>query len=309
MDQSIISKQTCIVLGGGIGNVMQALPTVSAISCEHKVDVVLMCHQAEQVADLIRSDSIGEIYTSSLPKKEYDYHLQGPFCDIEIRAKKVIKPRIRWDQHLPEHKVYYDMAEQIKIKTPTQKYQLELLPGGYDPGPDTVVIYPGSKHNWAMKRWDKFDILAREFKYVLVVGTAQDIKSHGDPTWIKRKWNWPDQVEIYYADLSDMAYTISLCAAFIGNDGGLSHVAASTGIPTFVLFGPSSPTKNKPYGENAHSIHTNLECQPCQFKKGLQYFGEDKSNCPFKMKCMTGLSVKQVKQKVVSIVGDSIVND
>src|SRR5690606_23778854 len=112
------------------------------------------------------------------------------------------------------------------------------------------------------------------------------INSHGDPAWFSRPWKWPDHVEFYSASLQEAAYTISKCKLFIGNDGGLTHVAAATGVPTYVIFGPSSDRKNKPYCPNAHVIALNLECRPCQFRKGTQYFAHRKASCPFDMKCM-----------------------
>ena len=90
---------------------------------------------------------------------------------------------------------------------------------------------------------------------------------------------------------------------FIGNDGGLSHIAAATGIPTFIIFGPSSIIKNAPFNKNAHPIYYNnvkkdtLKCQPCQFN-GKGYFNSGILGCPFNMKCMTHLSVNDVLTKI-----------
>ena len=94
-----------------------------------------------------------------------------------------------------------------------------------------------------------------------------------------------------------MVYFISKCKIFVGNDGGLSHLASCVGIPTFVIFGPSSDIKNKPFNKNSHSIGLDLSCRPCQFSKdenGNEIFGSNKANCPLSMKCMKNLSTEFV---------------
>jgi ADP-heptose:LPS heptosyltransferase len=177
--------------------------------------------------------------------------------------------------------------------------------GPWPLNPQTVALYPGSKPDWAMKRWDKYDKLAEQFENVVVIGQKHDIESHGNPTWITRPWSWPSNVEFFTGTLAESAFLISHCKMFVGNDGGLAHVAAATGAPTFVLFGPSSPVKNKPYCENAHAIGINLECRPCQFQpggKGKQIFDGGKGNCPRKMECMRKMSVDFVLKEIKKVV-------
>jgi heptosyltransferase III len=49
-------------------------------------------------------------------------------------------------------------------------------------------------------------------------------------------------------DLLTAAAALRRCALFIGNDTGLMHVAAATGVPTLGLFGPSPIEKYAPWG-------------------------------------------------------------
>ena len=41
---------------------------------------------------------------------------------------------------------------------------------------------------------------------------------------------------------------LARCAAFIGNDSGLGHLAAAAGIPALALFGPTDPARYAPWG-------------------------------------------------------------
>jgi ADP-heptose:LPS heptosyltransferase len=48
--------------------------------------------------------------------------------------------------------------------------------------------------------------------------------------------------------LPEAAAALSRCRLFVGNDSGLMHLAASTGIPTLGLFGPTHATEYAPAG-------------------------------------------------------------
>jgi ADP-heptose:LPS heptosyltransferase len=42
-------------------------------------------------------------------------------------------------------------------------------------------------------------------------------------------------------DLPLLAAILSQCNLFIGNDSGITHLAAALGVPTVALFGPTDP--------------------------------------------------------------------
>jgi heptosyltransferase III len=54
----------------------------------------------------------------------------------------------------------------------------------------------------------------------------------------------------YFRDLSlsEVASLLSACHAYVGNDSGITHLAASLGIPVTALFGPSSVEQWGPRG-------------------------------------------------------------
>lgn len=54
----------------------------------------------------------------------------------------------------------------------------------------------------------------------------------------------------------------ALSALMVTNDSGPAHFAAVTPLPTFVLFGPETPTLYSPLG-NATPIFAGLHCSPC----------------------------------------------
>ncbi len=57
------------------------------------------------------------------------------------------------------------------------------------------------------------------------------------------------------APLVEVAAQLQHYKGYLGNDSGITHLAAMLGLPTVVLFGPSSPTRWKPVGPSVHVLH------------------------------------------------------
>lgn len=49
--------------------------------------------------------------------------------------------------------------------------------------------------------------------------------------------------------LDEIAGLLAACAAAVGNDSGLTHLASLTGCPTVALFGPTDPARTSPVGD------------------------------------------------------------
>jgi len=65
----------------------------------------------------------------------------------------------------------------------------------------------------------------------------------------------PDALKIFgEPDLLTVAAALRNCAAFIGNDSGMAHLAAAVGLPTLALFGPSDPIRYAPFGGKARFL-------------------------------------------------------
>ena len=47
-------------------------------------------------------------------------------------------------------------------------------------------------------------------------------------------------------DLAALADEIGKCSLVIGNDTGAMHLANALGVPTLVIYGPTSPTRTRP---------------------------------------------------------------
>jgi hypothetical protein len=282
------------VLGGGIGNMIQATPAIQSIAQDgHIIDLNLFPDNANDVVDILKIPCVRQVFLQASDIDEtYDYQLTGPFVGnyIKYRAKKYITTaKTIYKQAKPEAETYYHLALQMGIQSPMQCIKINSGAGECH-HKDMVILYPGSKPDWYMKKWDKWDELAQHFSSVHVVGQEQDFSA---PIWCHRTWIWPKHVSFITGNLQQIANHIAHCKVFIGNDGGLSHVAAATGVKTVVVFGPTNPIKNKPFAKNAKVCALDIPCRPCQWKSDWKELCRT-GNCPYNIECLRGLSTEKV---------------
>lgn len=113
--------------------------------------------------------------------------------------------------------------------------------GDLDAIPRTVALHPGSgseRKNWPERRWN--ELISRllddtRFEVLLVGGEAEGSRlprlAAGGPPWrLRLAQSLP---------LVDLARRMDECAAFVGHDSGISHLAAALGLPGVILWGDS----------------------------------------------------------------------
>ena len=74
-----------------------------------------------------------------------------------------------------------------------------------------------------------------------------------------------------------LAAVLAGCRLFVGNDGGVMHLAFAAGVPVVAVFGPSNHRAWGPYdpgGERSRIVRVDLPCSPCFYRGqslGLRY--------------------------------------
>jgi len=61
------------------------------------------------------------------------------------------------------------------------------------------------------------------------------------------------------ADLYEMACWLATARVYIGNDSGITHLAAASGVPVVAIFGPTDPAVWAPRGERVRVVSGKLE--------------------------------------------------
>jgi len=82
--------------------------------------------------------------------------------------------------------------------------------------------------------------------------------------------------------------------AYVGNDSGVSHLAAWLAVPSVVVFGPSDPVRWRPHGENVEVVRPPLACAPC--------FEIASENCE-RPDCILGISPVDVLRALTRVMG------
>jgi heptosyltransferase III len=123
-----------------------------------------------------------------------------------------------------------------------------------------IAIHPGS--GGARKCWPAVSFVAviellwqHGYPILLLAGPADHERVSG----IQRSLSsppGPGMLEVLIdAPLVLVAEHLLQCSCYLGNDSGITHLAAMLGIPTIALFGPSDPAVWRPLGPDVEVIH------------------------------------------------------
>lgn len=133
----------------------------------------------------------------------------------------------------------------------------KLLPTG-----EKIIAF-GPAANWPCKQWqiEKFTDVA---KRLTTAGTYTNAKilvtaaphEQEQVQFLIDAFPETQIINIIGQDLLTVTACLQKCALFVGNDSGLMHMAAATGIKTIGLFGPSYDRVYGPWGDNGLAIRT-----------------------------------------------------
>jgi glycosyltransferase involved in cell wall biosynthesis/SAM-dependent methyltransferase len=157
----------------------------------------------------------------------------------------------------------------------------------------TIALHPGCKAEWPWKKWHGFDELARRFPNVVILGSEEDRRTEG--TYFNRPFAWPDHARDFTGELAlpDTAALLRECSALVSNDSGLMHLAVAIGIPTFGIFGITSPAREAIAAKNFFPITKGLSCEPA-CRQGAW----GRRDCEHHLRCLKTLSPDEVLMKM-----------
>jgi ADP-heptose:LPS heptosyltransferase len=125
-----------------------------------------------------------------------------------------------------------------------------------------LVIAPGSgarEKNWPAA---SFATVGRWWRArtggeaIVLLGPVEEQRGGFDPLG-------EDFIAARDLSLAQLAALLSRCELFIGNDSGVTHLAAALGAPTAAIFGPSDPRLWAPRGERVSLLSLGVVCSPC----------------------------------------------
>jgi ADP-heptose:LPS heptosyltransferase len=123
-------------------------------------------------------------------------------------------------------------------------------------GEKLILLHPGSggrKKLWSVAGW--LDIIVKilrhkNLKICLIEGPAdrhivQQLCSEVGSTFLLLAHNWR---------LGKLAALMKLSSLYLGNDSGITHLAAACNTPTIALFGPTDPRRWGPQGSKVQVV-------------------------------------------------------
>jgi len=113
--------------------------------------------------------------------------------------------------------------------------------------PGFLAVHPGSgspAKNWPLERFvETAARLAGGEPWLIVAGPAEEALVAPRGTMLARDW-----------PLRSLGAALGRAALFLGNDSGVSHLAAAAGAPTLALFGPTEPALWAPVGPRVTTL-------------------------------------------------------
>jgi heptosyltransferase-3 len=140
----------------------------------------------------------------------------------------------------------------------------------------TIIIHPGSgskKKVWPLERFlDLTHYLQKHLRsrILIILGPAEGPEVQMN--FENKEWSMGTTAPILAKGLSllELASVMEGCRLFIGNDSGISHMAAALGLPTIAIFGPTDPMVWAPRGEKVVVVREEIPCSPCSQERFFQ---------------------------------------
>ncbi|MFH1075302.1 MAG: glycosyltransferase family 9 protein [Pseudomonadota bacterium] len=100
-----------------------------------------------------------------------------------------------------------------------------------------------------------------------------------------------DMEIVFPSNLVELAGLLAQGRIFIGNDSGVSHLAAFIGLSVVAIFGPSDPARWSPRGRDVTVMSRDMPCAPC--------FEQGKKDCKTP-RCFLDISVDEILSAIFS---------
>jgi heptosyltransferase III len=243
-------KKMLLIRQGGIGDCVMTLPVIERLSKEWDLEIWVPFPVVPLLREYkVRSLEACGIYTlkhsiasgqlqSSLKKFDriVSWHCIPEFrdmmqiCRIEVEFLEPVQrfERIHMVDYFLRQHDYFDVGAVPRLNV------VRRTLGNH------VVFNPfsgSSTKNWPLS---KFIQLARGLDVRWICGPTQDCG--------------PGIHSVRYDNLYALANWLTSARMYVGNDSGITHLAAAIGVPTIALFGPTNPMIWGPrgYGTVSH---------------------------------------------------------
>ncbi|GAB5046727.1 glycosyltransferase family 9 protein [Thermodesulfovibrio sp. TK110] len=150
-----------------------------------------------------------------------------------------------------------------------------------------------------LRRWQKEKFLELinslpDFDFFLF-GTMEEKQEN---EFILNNAKYGNLIIVQNKAIREVASIIAHLNAFVSNDSGLMHLAASVKVPVVAIFGPTNPKWVYPWGVKHRIVRVKLNCSPCF------YYSPEPLKCKSRLnfKCLKDIDVSMVKSALNSLI-------
>ncbi len=160
-----------------------------------------------------------------------------------------------------------DFKYSLRIPPADREYMASFLKSSVTPlKRPLIAIHPGTSSKALFKRWpsDRYarlaDRLVRELNATVLFSWGAEELEWVDG--IRREMEEPSVLSPKTESLTQLGELYRQCDLYIGGDTGPMHIASLMGIPVVVIYGPTDPTENEPFGSHI-KLRKEVGCNPC----------------------------------------------
>ena len=215
------------------------------------------------VKNILSSYQDVAIFSNSVQLKDVISKITGrPVHRIQPRSG--IKEKIHVAHHILSQLIQYTCLGSVDT-TPHSILLSNEHPDRRSPqyDPLKIILHPGSgsfKKFWPVSSFIKTASFLRSKgkQTVFILGPAE----HSMADVLLQKDGHRSNIHMTDS-LTQLTSILRTAGGFVGNDSGVSHLAAFLGLPTAVVFGPSDPAIWRPIGRSVNILRPDLDCDPC----------------------------------------------
>jgi heptosyltransferase III len=209
-----------------------------------------------------------------------------------------------WLSHLPlsSPEDFLIASQAVSFESPKEYQGTEEILAQREDGLLPVVVHPGSgslRKNWPVERFARLlENVAGSFPQIrpwVLEGPADAEAVRG----LLRVWPplVPPHV-IRSRSVLSLARFLDETALVVGNDSGVTHLAAALGVPTVAIFGPSDPVQWAPVGPRVRTLFRKNDCAPCHLSR--------ETSCQLRV-CVRFPEVEQVRDVIKNILDEEVI--
>ncbi len=276
-----------VIRGGAIGDFVLTLPAIGLLReafPETHLEILGYRHivaiaEGRHYANATRSIEYAGLAGFFNPKSELDPELSEYFASFNqvisylydpdgffegnlrragVKNLLVGDPRITDQAHASVQLARPLEALALYLESPVSKLfpSPEDLEAATSWPENAIAIHIGSgspRKNWPAERWASLIDAFPATHPILVIAGESDAESLAAVRRISTKSN------VHFLEnlpLPVLAAVLSRSRLFLGHDSGISHIAAATGVPCVLLFGPTDPAIWAPAGDHVRILRS-----------------------------------------------------